>query len=79
MKFSSVFAVVIDLMRSHADLTSYESRIYFLDGVFNNKSEKYRIHEVELNQSQFSISVQGIIMLNIRQRAFSSHAFKILG
>ena len=31
---------------------------YFLDGVFNYESEKYRTCEVGLNQSQFTISFQ---------------------
>ena len=59
-------------MWSRADLISVSShvltyyltkhRIHFLDGVFKNKSKKYRIYEIGLNQSQFSISVQGIII-----------------
>ena len=39
--------------------------IYFLDGVFNKKSEKYRIYEAGLSQSRFSISGQGIIITYI--------------
>ena len=42
--------------------------IYFLDGAFNNKSEKCRVYEVGLNQSQFSISVQGIIITDVKNK-----------
>ena len=51
------------LVSSHVP-TKYlaKHRIYFLDGIFKDESEKYRIYEVGLNQSQFSISVQGIII-----------------
>ena len=69
--FTFVFAIVIDMMQSRTDPISVpghlptlyltKRRIYFLEEVFNNKSEKYQIYEAELNQSQFSISVQGII------------------
>ena len=50
------------LVRSNVP-TEYLTKhgICFLDGVFNNKSENYRIYEVGLNQPQFSISVQGIM------------------
>ena len=38
--------------------------IYFFDGVFKNKSEKCWIYEVGLNQSQFGISVKGIVIFS---------------
>ena len=54
------------LVSSHVP-TEYltKHRIHFLDGVFNSKSERYRINEVGLNQSQLGISVQRIIKLLI--------------
>ena len=44
-----------------ADLISNNTQDLF-SRFYNNTSEKYRIYKVGPNQSQFSISVQGIII-----------------
>ena len=86
--FCSVFTIVIDMMRSRADLTLVSNhvptlsltrhRIYFLEEVFNNKPEKYGIYEGGLNQSQFSISVQGIIFCRHIRHHFLSFSQLLL-
>ena len=68
------------MMRSRDDLilvsshvpTQYltKHRIHFFEEVFNKKYEKYRIYEAGLSQSQFSISVQGIIKIIIGVNLF---------
>ena len=60
-QFPSSAQLTPELLKSRADLISNKTQGYFLEEVFSNKSENYRIYERGLKQSQFSISVQGII------------------